>query len=243
MRIPIASDLKTRTGAPDKDARLKNSYVETKGEQSVVRKRPIAQGGLSVGTGTAQGGLGLTINGTPYFIGFWGDTMQTYNGSGSNWNSGTSYLTGDHVSVGFQDYWALDDNAGNNPQSSPTHWSSIFVPARVRYTKIPTSASFSIIDTPFSPPTGSNTRDYSVYVGGTIVASGTGTVYNAQLPTYPVLSYSNYFQSAADMAYVAGAWAGYGITISYPAGYSAYILNATINYVPTFSGSGSGSPI
>ena len=127
-RLPIATDLKTRTGAPStKDARQVNSYVETKGEQSVVRKRPAAQGGLAIGTGTAQGGIGLTINGTPYFIGFWSDTMQTYTGGGTSWSSSTLYLQGDHVSVGFQDYWAINDNTNSQPPSG--NWSSTCYPA------------------------------------------------------------------------------------------------------------------
>ncbi|MDD5688479.1 MAG: hypothetical protein PHE88_11690 [Elusimicrobia bacterium] len=125
MRIPIASDLKTRTGVPaGKDARLVNSYVETKGDQSVVRKRPIAQGGIAVGTGQAQGGIGFTIGSTPYFIGFWADTMQVYTGSGTSWNSGTNYLTGDHVSVNFEDYWAINDNINSQPPSS--NWSRVY---------------------------------------------------------------------------------------------------------------------
>ena len=130
MRYQIATDLKTRTGAPEgKDARLKNAYVEVRGDQSVVRKRPQAQGGVSVGSGVPQGGIGLIINGTPSFIGFWGDTLTNYTGGGTNWAVGTSYVTGDHVSVDFVDYWALDDNAGNNPTSSPSHWSRSKVPA------------------------------------------------------------------------------------------------------------------
>ena len=111
MRIPTATDLKTRTGAPsDKDARLKNSYVETRGDQSAVRKRPAAQGGVAVGTGTAQGAIGLNINGVPSFIGFWGDTLYPYTGGGTNWNSGTAYNIGDMVSVNFNNYWANTAN-------------------------------------------------------------------------------------------------------------------------------------
>jgi len=94
MRIPLPTTLKTRTGAPsDKDARQKNSYVETKGEEAIVRKRPSAQGGIATGTGIAQGGIGLNINGTPYFIGFWADTMQPYAGGG-NWTNGATYPAG-----------------------------------------------------------------------------------------------------------------------------------------------------
>lgn len=128
MRIPLATNLKTRTGAPStKDARQVNSYMEIKGEQAAVRKRPAAQGGISVGTGTAQGGIGFSIGGTPYFIGFWGDTMQTYTGSGTSWSSGANYLTGDHVAVNFVDYWALNNNTNSQPPSS--NWSRTYVPA------------------------------------------------------------------------------------------------------------------
>lgn len=125
-RIPLTTDYKTRTGAPDKDARLKNAYIETRGEQSVVRRRPSGQGGIAVGTGTAQGGIGFNIAGTDYFIGFWADTMQTYTGGGTSWNSGTSYLTGDRVAVDFVDYWAINDNTNSQPPS--VNWSRSYVP-------------------------------------------------------------------------------------------------------------------
>lgn len=93
MRLPLGTDLKTRTGAPDKDAKQVNSCIEVKGDQSVVRKRPCAQGGIPIGTGIAQGGIGLYINGTPYFIGFWADTMQPYTGGG-DWSNGATYPAG-----------------------------------------------------------------------------------------------------------------------------------------------------
>ena len=103
-----------------------NSYAEVKGDQSVARKRPAAQGGIAVGTGTAQGGIGLTINGTPYFIGFWGDVLNTYSGSGTSWSGATSYVIGDHVAVDFVDYWALADNTNSQPPSDD--WARIYVP-------------------------------------------------------------------------------------------------------------------
>lgn len=127
MRIPLATPLKTRTGDTSKDARLKNAYAEVKGEQSVVRHRPSARGGVEVGTGTAQGGIGLNINGTDTFIGFWGDTLTSYTGSGTSWASGTSYSIGDKVSYGWVDYWALTDHSGSTPPSSD--WSTSYVPA------------------------------------------------------------------------------------------------------------------
>jgi len=128
MRLPLSTSLKTRTGAPEgKDARLKNAYVEVRGEQSVVRKRPQAQGGVAVGSGTAQGGIGLVINGTPSFIGFWGDTLTNYTGGGTTWAVGTSYSIGDHISYNFVDYWALTDHSGSTPPSA--NWSRSYVPA------------------------------------------------------------------------------------------------------------------
>ncbi len=66
MRIPLATDYKARTGNPDKDARLKNSYVEVKGEQSVVRKRPAITFNATIGSGTAQGGI--AVNGHVFTI-------------------------------------------------------------------------------------------------------------------------------------------------------------------------------
>jgi hypothetical protein len=130
-RIPLATDIKTRTGAPaGKDARLVNSYIETKGEQSVVRKRLIAQGGVLTKLGTAQGGIGITINDIEYVIVVNEDTLNKYDETYfTDWDVGTPYKTGDKVVVDFVDYWALDDNTGNDPTISPTHWSEEYVPA------------------------------------------------------------------------------------------------------------------
>lgn len=130
MRIPLATDLKTRTDVPDKDARLKNAYVEVKNGESYVRKRLIAQGGVSIGTGTAQGGIGFSFGGTDYVFTVNGDVTATNTNSiGTTWNAGTAYSQGTHVVVNFVDYWAIDDNMGNDPTTSPTHWSPTFYPA------------------------------------------------------------------------------------------------------------------
>lgn len=54
MRIPIAVNLESRDGSVDKDAKVLNGVVETKGEQSFLRKRP---GNADIGLvklGTAQ---------------------------------------------------------------------------------------------------------------------------------------------------------------------------------------------
>jgi hypothetical protein len=121
VRINLATDIKTRTGAPEgKDARLKNAYIETRGEQSVVRKRPIAQGGVVVGSGVPQGGYGDVV--------FWADTPYPItNSTGTTWTIGTPYSVGDHVTSDFEDYWAINDNTGSQPPSAD--WSDSYVPA------------------------------------------------------------------------------------------------------------------
>lgn len=153
MRINLSTDLKTRTGAPStKDARQVNSYVEIKGDQSVVRKRPAAQGGIAVGTGTAQGGIGLTINGTPYFIGFWADTMQTAtlsslaNGGPYGYSTTLQYNVGDFVdyvasppSDPFANppiitrYYAYGPSSNKNPATNPNLWSTSPAPSTRYY--------------------------------------------------------------------------------------------------------------
>lgn len=117
-RISLATDVRTRAGNPDKDARMKNAYIELRGERSAARKRPSAQGGVPVGLGTPQGGYGLVL--------FWGDIAYpiTIN-TGTTWNGGTGYNIGDHVSVNFTDYWATASNTGSLPPS--VNWSRSFV--------------------------------------------------------------------------------------------------------------------
>jgi len=143
MRIPIASDLKTRTGAPDKDARLKNSYVEIKGEQPIVRKRPSGQGGIPIGLGIAQGGIGLVIGGVPTIIAVWDDTLIPYTGGSTNWNSGISYIIGDSVWVAPEPdpfdsdeppppYYAMLPSVNKNPRTNPYYW-SLTPPGATRY--------------------------------------------------------------------------------------------------------------
>jgi len=231
-RLPIATDLKTRTGVPaGKDARLNNAYVETKGEQSVVRRRPSAQGGIAVGTGTAQGGIGLTINGTPTFIGFWGDVLQTYTGSGTSWLTGSFYLQGDHVTSGFQDFWASGDNQGNDPTTSPSYWSSTYVPPVPRFTQ---TGSTNTVSTGESTVTAggfnTTTRIYTTRdSGNVIIDSGSGT------QVTPVLVqvgsnyiYSDYITPAAEAASNNTSLPN---VFLYTPGYSYYKGNGTITYV------------
>jgi len=147
MKISIASDLKTRTGAPDKDARIKNGYIEVAADGSAaLRRRPSVHGGVpSVsggGAGQGQGGIGFSNGGVSYLITIVGDTA---NGSamtssstsitpstasvGTTWSSSTTYAIGDHVVVNFVDYWASAASTSQTPSSSSSYWSTTFVPS------------------------------------------------------------------------------------------------------------------
>jgi len=133
VRLPLATSLKTRTGAPEgKDARLKNCYVETRGDQSIVRKRAIAQGGISIASvGTiSQGGIGVNVNGVDEVFYFYGDTQYTAtSATGTTWSSTTNYSVGDHVTVDFKDFWALTNNLNKNPTANPNDWSNSYIPS------------------------------------------------------------------------------------------------------------------
>lgn len=74
MRIPLATDFSSRDGSTSKDAILKNCFVETDGQQSVVIKRPALSSNLVDVTGTSQGGI--ANNSLVYVIN--GDTLRSY---------------------------------------------------------------------------------------------------------------------------------------------------------------------
>ena len=106
-RIPLSTDLKTRTGAPDKDARLKNCYVEVRGDQSAVRRRASCQSdGDVIVAGTAQGGIGLTINGTDLVVTVNGDYIVM--GSGSIGGGGGGYIGTQPVNLADPDVSDID---------------------------------------------------------------------------------------------------------------------------------------
>jgi hypothetical protein len=147
MRLPIATDLKTRTGAPaNKDARLINAYVESKGPtndpnnppQTVVRKRLIAQGGVSIGLGVAQGMIGIEVpNPTPPFyplikklVTVNNDIIQTWDSTiETTWSNVTNYNIGDLVVEDMVDYWAKTNNVNKDPVNNPNDWNKTYVPA------------------------------------------------------------------------------------------------------------------
>lgn len=166
MRIPLSTDLKTRTGAPnEKDARQKNSYIEIKGEDAIVRKRPSAQGGVSVGTGTAQGGYGLVL--------FWSDVAYPITFSTlTTCNNATNYVQGDHVTVEAVDYWATTSTVNTCPAGGAYggDWSTTYVP--------PTAKTYATWDP-------DNLGTYVTLSGSDLIAdiyltSATGISYNTR---------------------------------------------------------------
>ena len=79
MRLPLASDLISRDGTLDQDAKLKNAYAEVEGDQSAAFKRPAVSTALATASGTAQGGI--ANNSLAYVIN--GDSLRSYNSAGT----------------------------------------------------------------------------------------------------------------------------------------------------------------
>lgn len=130
MRIGLPTDLISRDGtvAQDaKDARIKNGYVESRGEQSVVRKRPVASGDITAVAGTAQGGIGINIGGVDYLVGFWGDTDYPVV-SGEDWTQAISSFFGSNLRV-YENFaeWNPDDKNPNLKliNNNLTFWTSV----------------------------------------------------------------------------------------------------------------------
>lgn len=75
MRIALTSDLISRDGTVDQDAKMLNAYAD--GEEAV--KRPAASTALATASGTAQGGI--ANNSLAYMIN--GDSLRSYNSAGT----------------------------------------------------------------------------------------------------------------------------------------------------------------
>lgn len=164
MRLNLATDYKTRTGAPDKDAKQKNSYVEIKNQQAVVRKRPGARGGIVTGFGTAQGGIGFNIGSTSYVYTFNGDvgTLNSMSTLGA-WNPTTSYTIGAAV------WWPIVGDPFVDPQT-------VYYAALPSVGQVPgTPGSFFWSTTPIGTARYQGTYLSALGpIGGTIAAAGWG---------------------------------------------------------------------
>jgi len=77
MRIPLSTDLISRDGTVDQDAKLLNCFVEVSGDHSAVAKRPAVNSNLVDVTGVGQGGIDNDSKAYAIF----GDVMLSYNSS------------------------------------------------------------------------------------------------------------------------------------------------------------------
>lgn len=241
-RIPLSTGLKVRTGAPSgKDARLNNAYVEVKGEQTMVRKRPGAQGGVAVGSGTAQGMIGFNIAGVDKIIGVWGDVLTNYTGGGTNWSASSWYMVGDHVSVDFVDYWSvIDSNLNNNPVSSPSIWSRYVISETQKYTTSP-SAGVVVVSwgesTVTYPNAYTTTRNWQIIrvSDSSLLSSGSGfrsvgpSTWNG-IPVAnvaPIITYSHFPVTSAEAVTIRNGLITSGFTFNtIPPGYDYYFIDA-----------------
>ena len=120
MRLDLATDLRARIGAPDKDARLTNAFVEVKAgpvaknsaypakKETCVRKRP---GCVTTGYNYATPiqGIGGSL---PYLI--YDDTFSAFDAVPA-----TSVLIGDLVGG----YYAMVDDPPTSPGPGDDYWS------------------------------------------------------------------------------------------------------------------------
>ncbi len=141
MRLDLAADLRARIGAPDKDARLTNAFVEVKAgpvaknsaypakKETCVRKRP---GCVTTGYNYATPiqGIGGSL---PYLI--YDDTFGAFDSVPA-----TSVLIGDLVSG----YYAMVDNPPTSPGPGDDYW-SVTPPTSDRWRG---TATIGLSDTP-----------------------------------------------------------------------------------------------
>ena len=177
MRLPLATDLKARVGAPDKDARIKNGIIEIRGESSVVRQRPGVSEALATELGLfAQGGMMfgdylvyvandilLGFSDFDLAFGFGLDTLNSVIYSGS-----TSYDVGDVVIGDDGEPWYPVQPVSGIP---PAYTAAAY-PYWSKYKNLPSgshpSVSYSTTGPTFSYPGG------DVIVGSTSIVISVG---------------------------------------------------------------------
>jgi len=125
MRLDLATDLRSRVGAPDKDARLTNAFVEVKAGASHVRKRPGCvttgydyttpiQGAIGVGVVMGYGGSGGPGGSGGQMFLIYDDTFGAFDAVPA-----TSVLIGDLVGG----YYAMVDDPPTYPGPGDDYWS------------------------------------------------------------------------------------------------------------------------
>lgn len=120
MRLPFAQPLTTRDGTLNKDSKVVNGYVESKGEQSAVFKRPGTTVYLSGSAGTGQGAA-CWNNRTRIVV---NDVLQTINIDSSVSSFGATKTTGVLVNSSWQrvkygnSRWIAINSAGKYAMST-----------------------------------------------------------------------------------------------------------------------------
>lgn len=128
MRMPLATEFKTRPNDNDRDARVKNGYVDVNGEQAAVRVRPgviddVTLDGNYFDDALAQ--LLFDFDGEAVVI--FGDTLSTYRLSGSDlinvfaaeymnntWSMGVPAGVGDEARYEGTNYIAVQPDSGDH---------------------------------------------------------------------------------------------------------------------------------
>lgn len=120
MRLPVATDLKTRLGSTTKDARMVNALVEQKSDGMNIRKRP---GMLATGWDfTSAQGLGLGLNGLAALV--YSDTFELIDVG--------SPIVAIHIGDLYGGYYAMVDNPSTSPGAGDAYW-SISAPGADRF--------------------------------------------------------------------------------------------------------------
>lgn len=131
MRIPVTSQLSTKEGTSNKNARLTNCLKESKksGDKAVIRPGLVTSDtytGIGSGLIPFDGRLLLIYDDTVY-----DDVLETFPWplDSSPWASGTTYTYGDAVWYNGTMYFSqTSGNIGNTPSSS-SEWGESYAPA------------------------------------------------------------------------------------------------------------------
>ena len=160
--------------------------------------------------------------------------MQTYTSSGTSWNSGSSYLTGDHVTVDFVDYWAVVPNSNKSPSTYSSgqyiYWSRSFIAPRPSYSSISTSASFVDVLGPNGSagvPSVTRTATLNLIVNGVITDTYQGISYRSG-NTGEGNTLTNYIGGIADYGGI--VYGTYGQYVNGQDWLSTIVLSAIPNY-------------
>jgi hypothetical protein len=179
MRVPLATDLKTRQGNNTKDARIKNGYAEARTDQSAVRKRPGTIDRKDTGETIAQ----LMRCWEQQIHVVEDDWFMVYDYSYNlvfmypmkdTWDAGVTYSFGSIVGYGGVVYYSYSDgNVGNTP-GSHAYWGTS-EPTEHKWTQTGPSClgSGDIVHSPFGSALSAMT-DFVATLNGSDACTGSG---------------------------------------------------------------------